>query len=119
MRRKTIIPALLAAAGLAIIGDAGAVWASGHENGDQGDIALLEGAKIGLGQAVISAEQATSGRALHAELVKTDGAAGVAVELVKDGKIQTVVVDAATGKVGPVETGEGENGEHENDEENE
>lgn len=103
--RKVIISAALAAAGLATVG--GLVYAQGGPFGAENDaVSALHGARVGLTQAVASAEQHVGGRATSAELDREGQATIFHVEVVTpantvmdvkldaDGKVLAAIPDA-------------------------
>ena len=66
-----------------------------HEN----DALAIAKASISLTQAVAAAEKHVGGKALQAEFERHKGQWMFDVEVVKDGKVMDVKVDATTGKV--------------------
>jgi uncharacterized membrane protein YkoI len=93
MKRK-LTATLAAALAAAAIGGAYAAKSSGEN-----DALDLSTAKIGLTQAIAAAEQHTGGKAAKAELEKSKSGLVFDVEVVKDGKVLDVAVDAGSGKV--------------------
>jgi len=65
----------------------------------ESDVSSIEDAKIGMAQAVTTAEQLVGGKAVHAEYERHKDQSTFDVEVVKDKKIMKVKVDPASGKV--------------------
>jgi uncharacterized membrane protein YkoI len=86
---RTLIPAVLASSLL--------VFPAAASN----ELQLIEA--VGLVRAVNAAEQATGGRAIEAEY-DDDSGGFYAVDVVEDGTIRRVMVDARTGTVGATKT---------------
>ena len=104
------MPAALAA--LVILGAAPAV-AAAHEHEDQAELAALQNAKVSLTDAIRTAEQQVSGKALDAGLENHDGKLRYEVKVLKDGAVQKVMVDAQSGQIVTASAGkthEDENG---------
>lgn len=98
MNRKQLVSAVLFAAGLATAG--GQVYAEQDTLGQDDAVTDLDKARIGLGQAIGSAEAQTGGRATKAELEDEHGAVVFHVEVVTaDHEVFDVKVDATDGKV--------------------
>jgi uncharacterized membrane protein YkoI len=93
MKRK--LTAALALAAAAAIG--GAAYA--NQSNEENDALALASAKIDLIQAVTAAEQQTGGKAAKAELEHSKSGWVFDVEVVKDGKVYDVAVDASSGNV--------------------
>ena len=66
---------------------------------DSRDIAALDGMKITLQQAIVTAEQQAGGRAVSADVKQENGGTRIAVEVVGTGGVKTVLVDARSGAV--------------------
>jgi len=66
---------------------------------DRNDAIAIEQAHINLGEAIAAAEQEIGGRASRAELEVDGGQVTFDVEVVKDGEVTDVTVDARDGKV--------------------
>ena len=65
----------------------------------ESDASSIEDAKIGMAQAVTTAEQYVGGKAVHAEYEHHKDQSTFDVEVVKDKKIMKVKVDPTSGKV--------------------
>jgi uncharacterized membrane protein YkoI len=65
----------------------------------ENDASSIEDAKIGMAQAVTTAEQHVGGKAVHAEYEHHKDQSTFDVEVVKDKKIMKVKVDPTSGKV--------------------
>lgn len=111
MNKKRILPFTLAAliAGSAV-GGAALAKESGHADPDMQAIAK---AKVSLQQAIATAEQQTSGRAVSADLDEQNGVPRIEVEVAGPQGIKTVLVDAETGRV--TATHAGDQGDADND----
>lgn len=98
MKRRILIPALIAAAGLAAAG--GLTYAQqGPFPGENDAIADLAGVRVSLTQAIVAAEQHVGGRAAKAELERRNGVSIFDVEvLTAANTVMDVKVDA-DGKV--------------------
>ena len=97
MKRSTMIPAFVVAAGMAT---AGGVALAQQARGENDAVSDLAKAKIGLVQAVGTAEAQAGGKATKAELESERGAVVFNVEVVAaDGKVFDFTVDAVDGKV--------------------
>ena len=93
MKRKLFYLVALVALSAAATGSA--VAADVMEN----DALAIKTAKVGLTQAVITAEQHAAGRASRAELERHNGQWVFDVEVVSDTKVVDVKVDPESGKV--------------------
>ncbi len=97
MDTKTL--ASLTLAGLLAAGSlTGTALAAGGSD-EQQEATALNGAKVTLPQAIATAEQQTGGRAYDAGVDLKGGAARIAVETNGPKGVQTVIVDAHSGKV--------------------
>jgi uncharacterized membrane protein YkoI len=76
---------------------AGTALAAGND--EASEATALQGAKVTLSQAIGTAEQQTGGQAYDAGVDIKDGAARIAVETNGPKGVQTVIVDAQSGKV--------------------
>jgi uncharacterized membrane protein YkoI len=115
MIRTKALPAALAA--VVILGAVPAV-AVANEHQDQAEISALQGAKVGLIDAIRTAEQQISGKAIDAGMDNHDGQLRYEVKVLKDGAVQDVMVDAQSGQVVAAKANEDQNGpeqEHQND----
>lgn len=65
----------------------------------ENDVSSIENSKIGMAQAVTTAEQHVGGKAVHAEYEHHKDQSTFDVEVVKDKKIMKVKVDPTSGKV--------------------
>ena len=65
----------------------------------ENDTSAIEDARIGMAQAVTTAEQLVGGKAVHAEYEHHKDRSTFDVEVIKDKKIMKVKVDPTTGKV--------------------
>jgi uncharacterized membrane protein YkoI len=92
MERNIYLPALAAVSAIVL---SSAYAASSAEN----DALAITGAKIGLTQAVIAAEEHVGGKAAKAEYERHKGQWVFDIEVVKDKKVMDVTVDATSGKV--------------------
>ena len=96
MKTKTL--ASFALAGLLATGVlVGTAFAAGSD--EQQEANALQNAKVTLSQAIATAEQQTGGRAYDAGVDLKAGATGIAVETNDPNGVQTVIVDAQSGKV--------------------
>lgn len=96
MNTKTL--ASLALAGLLATGAlAGTALAAGSD--EQQEATALQNAKVTLSQAIATAEQQTGGKAYDAGVDLKGGVARIAVETNGPKGVQTVIVNAQTGKV--------------------
>ena len=96
----------LALAALFAVGATSAV-ALAKESGQQDhDAAALAGAKVTLQQAIATAEQQANGRAASADFEQQRGVARIEVEVVGPQGLKTVLVDAQTGQVTAIRSGE-------------
>lgn len=95
MMKRKIHLAALAAAVLAAAATGSAYAAKASEN----DALVISAARIGLGQAVASAEQHAGGKASRAEFERHKGQWVYDVEVVKGQSVMDVKVDATSGKV--------------------
>jgi uncharacterized membrane protein YkoI len=87
------------------------VISSAHaEKSVENDALTIEEAKIGLAQAVTTAEQYVGGKAVHAEFEHHKKQSTFDVEVVKDKKVMKVKVDSTSGKV--ISSVEDEEDEH-------
>jgi uncharacterized membrane protein YkoI len=115
------IPAALAA--VVILGALPAVAvANEHQDSqhqDQAEISALQGAKIGLIDAIRAAEQQVGGKAIDTGIDNQNGNLRYEVKVLKDGAVHNVMVDAQSGQVVAANQGnEDENGperEHHDD----
>ena len=97
MNTKTLAP--LALAGLIASGSLTGTALAANGSDEQQEATALDGAKITLSQAIAIAEQQTRGRAYDAGVDLKSGAARIAVETNGAKGVQTVIVDARSGKV--------------------
>jgi uncharacterized membrane protein YkoI len=97
MQRKTLIPALIMAAGVATAG--GLVYAQQSGMTQNDAMVNLAQARISLAQAVATAEQHVGGRASRAELQNENGWLVYGVEVVDTARTMDVKVDAVNGSV--------------------
>lgn len=104
---KHILPAALAA--LVATGAAGG-FAFAEERGDAGqDAAALADAKVTLQQAIATAEQQANGRAVGADIKHERGTARIEVGVTGPQGVETVLVDAQTGRVTATYDGDRDN----------
>lgn len=96
MQRKTLIPALITAAGIATAGGLAYAQQPSAQNDALTDVAK---ARISLVQAVTTAEQHAGGRASRAELQNENGRLVYGVEVADNAKTTDVKVDATDGSV--------------------
>ena len=95
---NTRILASLALAGLLAAGSlAGTAFAAGSD--EQQEATALQGAKVTLSQAIATAEQQTGGHAYDAGVDIKGSTPRIAVETNGPRGVQTVIVDAQTGRV--------------------
>jgi uncharacterized membrane protein YkoI len=93
MKRMTQLAALAAFSAAALGGSAYAAQAA------ENDALAISAARIGLGQAVASAEEHVGGKASRAEFERHKGQWVFDVEVVKGKSVMDVKVDASSGKV--------------------
>ena len=93
MMNRKLSAALVAALSAAAIGSADAAQS------DRNDALAISTAVISLTRAVTAAEQHVGGKASRAEYELDDGQWIYEVEVVRDGTVMDVKVDAASGKV--------------------
>ena len=104
MQKKHIVA--IAVAALLATGVAGGVAFASADNEGEIDAATLARAKIGLSQAIATAEQQTGGRAISADLRAEQGLPRIEVETTGPQGAKTVVVDAQSGQVAATRAGE-------------
>lgn len=110
MKRKILVPALVAALSAFAIG--GGYAANSSEN----DALAIASAKIDLANAVAAAEQHVGGKASKAEYERHKGQWVYDIEVVKDKKVMDVKVNATSGKVISATEDEADKGDdHDND----
>ena len=80
-------------------GTLGLAQATETKEKDVNELQLFSQAKISLQDAIKAAEQKTGGKAMEAELNDESAAVQFEVEIVKEGKVNEVIVDGKTGKV--------------------
>lgn len=93
---------IVAALGALTLSGAGIVYASQLDREaqeDQQEIAALQQARIGLAQAVNTAEQHVRGKALSAELEMEKGKPVYEVEVARGKQVMAVEVDTQTGNI--------------------
>ena len=96
MIRTMAIPAALAA--FVVLGPmAGFAVAAEHE--DRAETSALQHAKVSLTDAIRTAEQRVNGKAIDAGLDHQNGNLRYEVEVLKDGAVQKMMVDAQSGQV--------------------
>ena len=93
MKRRILVPAVIAVSALAF----GGVYAAA--NSSENDALAISTAKIDLTKAVAAAEQHVGGKASKAEYERHKGQWVYEIEVVKDKKVTDVKVDATTGSV--------------------
>lgn len=91
--------ALAAFATLLTLGTVGGIAHAADRNQDQRDTTALGNMKVTLQQAIATAEQQTGGRAVGADVSQENGATRIAVEVVGQAGVKTVLVDGQSGKV--------------------
>lgn len=101
MSPKTTIPLVLAAV-VAFGGVSGLAYANekseGHESAQE--LAALQSAKISLTDAIATAQkEVADGKVVDAGVENENGTISYAVEIEKNGTVQKVQIDLATGKV--------------------
>ncbi|MGE0226330.1 MAG: PepSY domain-containing protein [Acetobacteraceae bacterium] len=89
--------ATLALAGLLALGAAVPAFAAGNDEAQEA--VALQGAKVTLPQAIATAEQHTGGQAFDAGADSEGGKPRIVVETTGPKGVQTVVLDAQTGKI--------------------
>jgi uncharacterized membrane protein YkoI len=115
MNPKVMIPSILLAAGLATAG--GLAFAKPEAGARNDAVTDLAQARVGLAQAVGSAETHAGGKATKAELEGEHGAVVYQVEVVTpDSKVFDVKVDAADGRVLTSRADAADRSEHEDHE---
>ena len=97
MFRSKILPAAVAA--VIAFGAAGAANAASGEKENSGELAAVLGAKTSVTQAIATAEQQTSGRAMKIGLEKEKGAYIYEIKTVSKDKVAQVFIDPASGQV--------------------
>ena len=95
MNFKRTLPVALAA--LLTVGAVGTAYAAGTD--EDREATALQGSKITLVQAIRIAERQTGGHAFDAGVTVKDGQTRIAVETNGSKGVQTVVVNAESGKV--------------------
>ena len=93
MKRKILVPAVLAAFSALAIGRGFAA------NSSENDALAIASARIELAKAVAAAEQHVGGKAAKAEYERHKGQWVYDIEVVKDKKVMDVKVDATSGSV--------------------
>lgn len=68
---------------------------------DRAELSALQSAKVTLSQAVAMAEKHAGGKAIDAGLEERGGKVAYEVEVVKNGAVETVLVDPASGQATP------------------
>ncbi len=96
MRKSLMVPAALA--GLMIVGVAGTAFAAGPGAIDP-EAAAVASLKVSLTQAIAIAEQHTGGKAYDAGVDVDHGKNQIVVETNGPRGVQTVMIDAKTGKI--------------------
>ena len=97
MNAKKILPFGLAT--LLALGAAGGIAYAADHKQDQRDIAALANMKVTLTQAITTAELQVGGKAVGADVSQEKGVTQIAVEVVGQQGVKTVLVDAQSGKV--------------------
>lgn len=113
MKRKFMIPALAAAAGIATASGMAIAKNAGAENDAVADLAK---ANVTIAQAIAAAEAQVGGKAVNAELRWTRGGLVYGVEVVRaDNRVFDVKVDAADAKVLASAQDSADEGEHQDE----
>ena len=111
MIRKNLLTAALA--GVIACGAIGGTVAASARNGDNmtDEATVMANAKIGMAQAIATAEQQVGGKAVGTGIEDQDGTVYFEVQVVKDGARQKVLVDPQTGKIVKTVTADNERNE--------
>jgi uncharacterized membrane protein YkoI len=90
-----------------VIGQGKTIPESQLDQEDKAELTGLHNAKVALAQAVGMAEKHANGKAIDAGLEERNGKVAYEIEIVKNGAIQTVMVDPASGQVTAAQAGSG------------
>ena len=104
---------LALAAAVAASAAAGVAAAKERSGNEQNAQALLN-SKIGLSQAIATAEQHAGGKAVDAGVGNENGTVRIAVEVASTQGVKTVLVDPQTGQVTGTIAGDEDGEEHDN-----